>query len=187
MKLRRKDIAYFATVALLLALIVLGSIRLGSRGARGRSATAPQEDDPAQIIFDMVGFQTRGDASGYLGCFIGQLREKLQKDADEMGAAEFSSYLRDTGQAIKGVAAVGEPEMAGAQANVHIEFVYEGKFIETQQFTLRRSGRGWRIYAMSPREPKEALVEYGTPAQPVQAEKAANTPMGGGTAPSPEE
>ena len=176
MKLRRKDIAYFATVALLLALIVLGSIRLGTRGARGRSAAAPQEDDPAQIIFDMVGFQARGDANGYLGCFVGQLREELQKDADEMGTAEFCNYLRDTGQAIKGVAAVGEPEMAGASAKVHIEFVYEGKFLETQQFTLRRSGRGWRIYAMTPRQPKEAPVEYGTPAQPVQAEPTPNAP-----------
>lgn len=167
MRLRRKDIPYVVTMCLLLVLIVLGSIHWGSRRRPRATTGAEQREDPAQAVFDMVEFQSRGDADRYIGCFVGRLRDKIRRDAEEMGPDEFRRYLRETGAAIKGVAAVGEPDVVGPNATVNVEFVYEGKFYQTQQFTLRRSGRRWRIYSMSPRRSKRAPVEYGTPAQPV--------------------
>lgn len=130
--------------------------------AQRRTALSPTEMKADAVIWAMVQACRKGDASRYLDCFAGKLREHLEKVAQEQGEQTFAASLRQMIAPVKGIA-VFEPKRDGqASWRIVVEFVFTDR-TERQTFRVRQIGDEWRIVEVETVRPVPVLVPYGTP------------------------
>ncbi len=153
----KKRLPAIITVLLIAsALLFLTGRERWSNMKFGETAPASPED----VIWRMVDAARDGDARAYLDCFGGALRERLEKTANEMGASEFSRYLKKLNGEMTGIA-VSDFEQSDEQtARLRVEFVSRGKS-EAQTHRFRLIDGEWKIEAMEDAERINALIPYG--------------------------
>lgn len=117
---------------------------------------------PADAINYMMNAARDGDVSAYLASYGGQMEKVLRQNMSEMGADQFSKYLREKDRQIKGLA-IHEPKMMGTdEAEIRVEYVYADRN-EAQRFYLRRAIDRWTITRVDTVETWQTAVPYGTP------------------------
>jgi len=160
----RKVIAGSVTVAVVLGAIMLASVL---RGVSGGPAQTPEE-----CVQRMLNAMEAADVESYLDCYTGELRQRLQRTADEQGRDAFAQYLKRTAAPIKGCAILHDKTQWSGNDKVRIvvDRVYENRPWEYQAYRLKRERDGWRIYAVEPAEPHKPPIPWGTPAIPLPKE-----------------
>lgn len=159
------------TLAVTLAVVGLAVARRG--GVRPPPVTAEQ------ALTQLLQAAERGDTKAYIAGLGSPLRESLQAAAAEAGPAAFSAALRRrpqemTGWAVTRLSDGDDPVVA----RLRVEAVFRDRN-ETQDYELRRAGRGWRVVSVSAAMVTRMPVAYGTA---VGAESAASgSNAGGGT------
>ena len=130
--------------------------------AQRRTALSPTEMKADSVIWAMVQACREGDASRYLDCFAGKLRERLEKVAQEQGEQTFAACLRQMIAPVKGIA-VFEPKRGGQGSwRIVAEFVFADR-TERQTFRVRQIGDEWKIVEVEAVRPVPILVPYGMP------------------------
>ena len=159
----RERLRQAVTIAMLAGA---GALALGMKTAwrRPQPAVATAQASPADPIYAMLDAARQGDTAAYLACYTGAMRAALDASVHESGAAAFERYLRDSNNAIKGVAVTEPDRMSGREARVRVEYVYQDRN-EIQQLYLERSGPVWKIARVDSAERVKTLVPYGTPVQ----------------------
>ncbi|HIE52353.1 MAG TPA: hypothetical protein EYP85_11390 [Armatimonadetes bacterium] len=151
-------------------------------------ASKPQkEDQPEQIIWDMLDAARAGDVRAYLNCFSGELKTRLRQTVEEQGPRAFSQYLRRSQRGVMGVALSDVRRTSGDTVRVRVEYVYRDKN-EVQMHRLRRERGRWKIVEVGSTQRIKTLIPYGTEAYPLtvregESAEGAETPSGGETIP----
>lgn len=124
-----------------------------------------------------------GDVDTYLKMFSGALRDRLTREADEIGRDVFARRLRLAGLARKSHA-VFSPERDGDRADA-VRITVESTFadrIERQEFRLERDQSGWAVTAIEtarenvPTTPFGSLATYQEPEAPPVASRPDDSP-----------
>ena len=114
-----------------------------------------------------------GDVASYLTAFGGPLRDRLAREADEIGRDVFAVRLRRASQARKSHA-VFTPEPDGGSgdgARITVESTFADR-IERQTFRLERARSGWLVTETEtarehvPKTPLGSLAKYQEPEGP---------------------
>ena len=152
------------TALLLAALLIVAAVRSAARTA----------DTPEQCLEQMFQAMKAGDVTSYVRCFTGELRERLERDANEQTTERFATNLRETVAPVKG-RAVYKTEVSGVdQIRLVVDRVYEQRPWECQGYQLRRESGSWKIHAIDPAELHDPPVPYGTPAFPTPENESPN-------------
>lgn len=125
------------------------------------NAQSSMSEAPESIVWTMTDAWRAGDVRKYLDCFADPLRAKLQRTADEMGAAKFAEFLKKTNAEVKGLAISGTTASVTDECEVPLEFVYKEKN-ETQPHLVRKINGTWRIVDVKGTARIPTLVPYGT-------------------------
>jgi hypothetical protein len=114
-----------------------------------------------------------GDVASYLAAFGGPLRDRLAREADEIGRDIFALQLRRASQARKSHA-IFTPESEGGSgdgARIVVESTFADR-IERQTFRLEHAPNGWLITETEtarehvPKTPFGSLAKYQEPEGP---------------------
>lgn len=140
-----------------------------SRAAdRAAEAANTAEDEPQSVIWRMVDASKARDVSGYLDCFAGDLRTRLDASARELGESGFADYLARRVEELKGVALYDVERAPAGGAAVTVEYVFATEK-ELQRLHLEPSrGGGWRITGADASRREKSLIPYGTPIEQVE-------------------
>ncbi len=111
-----------------------------------------------------------GDLGSYLNAFGGPLKERLEREANEIGRDAFALRLRRAGEARKGHAIfMPQPDGDGSQTvRVTVESTFPDR-IERQVFCLEQKRSGWLITEIEtarehvPTIPLGSLATYEEP------------------------
>ncbi len=109
----------------------------------------------------MIDESKAADIEGYLSCFSGDLRERLEANLRQMGEEGFRAYLRDRLAELKGVA-IYDVEESDAEASLTVEYVFAEES-ERQSMRLERTRGTWRIAGADASRRERSLIPYGTP------------------------
>lgn len=149
-------------------LVVIGAGALVTR--KGGGAQGPET-----VVYAAFDAAAKGDANTYLGCFGGEMAQKIAAARRESGEARFAADLRERAGAITGLAVSRAAESGGSgpadAALLRVEQVFRDRN-EKQDFLLRRRWGGWRIHQIGPAATVKMPIPYGTP---VYAEEPAPT------------
>ena len=116
--------------------------------------------EPEDTIYTLIERWREGDVEGYLNCFAGPARGRLEATAKEMGREEFSNFLFETSRRVLGVA-VERLHLSEGVARLRVEFVFkEGN--EVQLVALRKIRGRWLIVEMGPKKYRRMPFPYGT-------------------------
>ena len=154
----RKLVAASLTIVALAAAALLA----------GRGFGTPKIQTPEARIDRLFETAAAGDVEGYLECFSGALRERLENERRERGDQAFQQYLRSTIEGVVGRAIRQDltKQLADGRIRLVVERVYEGRPWERQAYRLEPVDGTWRVYHIEPAELFEPPVPYGTPAFP---------------------
>jgi hypothetical protein len=160
----KRIVAGVLTVALMGGLLWSGLGRPGGRAEPGPGrADAP---DPAEVRLNkLLDCALRGDVSGYLDCFGGPLRERLEREVNERGRDAFADDLRRAAGSRKSHAVFAvEPEGADA-ARITVETVYPDRN-ERQTYHLAQAPEngGWLVSDVETVRSQVPTARFGTPA-----------------------
>jgi hypothetical protein len=135
--------------------------------ANSSSSGAAEEDQPQSVVWRMVDASRARDVRGYLDCFAGDLRTRLDASVRELGENGFADYLGQRVEELKGVALydVERPPTGGAAVTVEYVFANEK---EMQRLHLEEQRGGWRITAADASRREKSLIPYGTPIEEVE-------------------
>jgi hypothetical protein len=152
----KRVVAGSVTTLILAALLIAAAIR-------SRDAVA---ESPDRCLDRMYEAMKSGDVAAYLDCFTGELRERLDRDADEQSTPAFANYLRELASPIKGRALRSDQtqQLDSDHVRLVVDRVYDGRPWELQAYRLRPDAGRWKIYEIEPAELHEPPVPYGTPA-----------------------
>ncbi len=150
--------------------LVLVGLLVGA-GVWPRGLTA---DEPAACLTTMYDAMKAGHVANYLDCFGGELRERLERDAQDQATGKFAVYLKELAAPITGRAVMHDTsEQAGPdRARLVVERVYDGRQWERQAYRLRRDAGRWKIFEIEHAELFDPPVPYGAPAFPVPDDSA---------------
>lgn len=166
--MKRERKARIATLAVLGAALALVGIRqMGWNLPPVRPMPGSREgvqDAPQDVIYSMLDAAREGDVRRYLRAYGGQMEAALNRAVSESGEAAFSTYLRESNAAIKGVAVLEPEALSGREVRVRVEYVYQDRN-ERQHMYLERTPGGWKISRVDSAERVKTLVPYGTPVE----------------------
>ena len=104
-----------------------------------------------------------GDVAGYLDCFSGPLRERLEREVNERGRDVFAADLKRAARSRKSHAIFAvEPEGAAA-ARITVETVYPDRN-ERQTYHLAQETGGWLVNDVETVRSQVPKARYGMPA-----------------------
>ena len=111
-----------------------------------RSAEIAKMDGTTACIESLLSSARAGDVAKYLSAFTGPLRDRLAREADEIGRDAFAQRLRQASMCRKSHAIFApEPLGTGLEgAWITAESAYTDR-IERQRFRLERSSSGWLV------------------------------------------
>jgi hypothetical protein len=161
MKIKR-IVAGLLTAAMMGALLWSGLRRpAGRTGAETSRADLP---DPVEARLNtLLDDAWRGDVSSYLNDFAGQLRARLEREADERGRAAFAADLQRTARSRKSHAIFAvEPEGEGA-ARITVETVYPDRN-ERQTYHLAQDRGVWLVTDVETVRSQVPKARFGTAA-----------------------
>jgi len=149
-------LAFGLTVAL-----VAGAVFLSYR----KPPKTPEE--PENVIWRLLDQSRAGSVDGYMDCFTGSMRQKLEVTARGMSLPRFSEYLKESIEKVKGVAVYDVQRSGEGAATLVVEYVYQDQN-ERQRMSLRKDGESWRIEAAEPSRRIQPIIPYGKPVTEVQ-------------------
>jgi hypothetical protein len=185
----RRSLATAAAIALALAALWWGRSRERPRGGvsaapavsttaassggassvgASSSSIVAEEDQPQAVVWRMVDASKARDVRGYLDCFTGDLRTRLDATVRELGEDGFADYLGQRVAELKGVALYDVERAPAGGAAVTVEYVFANeKEMQRLHLTAARGG-GWRISAADASRREKSLIPYGTPIEEVE-------------------
>jgi hypothetical protein len=192
----KRIVAGIVTAALMGGLLWSGSRRpagqagigigTGSGAASSAGSGGSNQPDPAELrLKTLLDGALRGDVTGYLACFEGPLRERLEREVNERGRDNFAADLRRTAGARKSHAVFAvEPEGEGA-ARITVETVYPDRNErQTYHLTRESSSTGWLVSDVETVRSLVPKARFGTQASyqepegaPVQGLVAQGVPL----------
>jgi hypothetical protein len=156
----RERKTHLATITVL--VLALGAALGQKTGWRfGRPEPSPPST-PQDAIYGMLDAARSGNVAAYLASYTGPMLASLQQSVRETTEAAFSAYLRDSNNAIKGVAIVDPQITSEREATARVEYVYQDRN-EVQIVHLERAGSDWKIARVESAERVKTLIPYGTP------------------------
>jgi hypothetical protein len=159
-------------LAAIATLGLLGAVLWFSRAPTPSQPAAA--NTPERCLDRMFRAAEQGDIDGYLDCFTGEERPRLERNLASQTREAFSRSLVQAVQELKARAVIGGAEDANesGQAELSVERVYAHRN-ELQTFRLLKQGDTWRISSVQTATPFEPPVPFGTPAfaPPTEAEK----------------
>ena len=153
------------------------------RNADSTFQNAAQLEGSTAAIEGLLADARAGDVAAYLNAFGSPLRERLERESDEIGRAVFAFRLRRTGLARKSHAIFApEPDGDAPDATrITVESTFADR-IERQTFRLEQAHGSWLVTAIEtarehvPTKPLGSLATYEAPeGAPVAAESVEPT------------
>jgi hypothetical protein len=140
----------------------------GSGSGASSSGTVAEEDQPQAVVWRMVDASKARDVSGYLDCFTGDLRTRLDATVRELGENGFADYLGQRVAELKGVALYDVERAPTGGASVTVEYVFANEKEMQRLHLTEERGSGWRISAADASRREKSLIPYGTPIEQVE-------------------
>jgi hypothetical protein len=127
-------------------------------------AAAKPDPSPQDAIYAMLDAARDGNVDAYLDAYTGQIQGSLKQAVAETTREGFARYLKESNEAIKGIA-ISEPQaLTDGEMKVRVEYVYQDRN-EAQTMYVERVGDGWKIARVDGLERVKTLIPYGTPVQ----------------------
>jgi hypothetical protein len=149
----------------LITAAILGAVLMIARNdPQPPSGGDDAADTPQACIDRMFQSATDGDVDGYLNCFTGEERERLQRELSGQSREAFGHALAAAVAELKGraVYAAGDPSADGAETSMIVERIYASR-MERQTYELTREKDGYRISAVQAASSHQPDKPYGTP------------------------
>jgi hypothetical protein len=161
----KRIVAGVLTVALMGVLLYLGANRPEGTSPRGTGASpSDSKPDPAEArLSTLLESAWNGDVAGYLNCYAGPLRERLEREVNERGRAVFASDLRRAARSRKSHAIFAVEPEGEAAARIVVETVYPDRN-ERQTYHLAEQGGLWLVSDVETIRSQVPKARYGTPA-----------------------
>jgi hypothetical protein len=152
-----------------LASIALAGAALWWARARDLPPALPAaaDSEPQAVVWRMVDASKARDVAGYLDCFAGDLRTRLEATARGLGNDGFADYLGQRVAELKGVALYDVERQPDGRASVTVEYVF-AREKELQRLHLEQARGRWRIAAAEESRRAKSLIPYGTPIEQVE-------------------
>jgi hypothetical protein len=133
-------------------------------GRRPPPAESTPPATPAECIERMFAATERGDVEGYLDCFTGLQRDRLERELASQSREDFARSLRQSIQELKGRAVFDAParDVASREINVTVERVYV-HHLERQTYHFVNQSGAWRIDDVQSPHPIQPEKAYGQP------------------------
>jgi hypothetical protein len=152
----KQAIARMVTIAVL-------ALALGAAVARKINLREqPSKSTPQDAVYAMLDAARSGDVKKYLASYTAPISESLERARSE--SRDFSKYLRDQNESIKGVAVMEPQPLPDGQVELLVDYVYDDRN-ESQLFYLANTAGGWKISRIEPADRAKTLIPYGTPVQ----------------------
>jgi hypothetical protein len=167
-----KRVIAAALTAMLMGLLLVSGLRRGSEGTRlvGRVGTSDDDTSSAEArIRALLEGAASGDVGSYLSAFTGQLRARMEREADERGRAAFAADLRRASQARKSHAVFAAEPDGTDSARVTVETVYPDHN-ERQTYRLERTGLGWLVTDVETVQVRRPAAKFGAAAAYLEPE-----------------
>lgn len=148
----------------IITLVLIASALVFLTGRERWSKISSSPASPEEVVWRMSDAAREGDVRAYLDCFGGALRQKLEKTASEMGASEFSRYLKKLNDEITGIAVSDLEQMDQQTARLRVEFVFRGKS-EAQTHYFNLADGEWKIDGVEDAERVNALIPTASAAE----------------------
>ena len=146
--------------AIITVLLIISAIAyFAKRNQPASTNDAPVT--PEDVIWRMSDAAREGDVNAYLDCFDGALKNNLQRTVAEMGAAQFSQYLKRLNGEMTGIAVSDFEQVSENEATLRVEFVFRGKN-EAQKHHFKLVNGVWRIDKLDGAEQIKPLTPYGS-------------------------
>ena len=156
----KKHLPAIITVLLIAGAFLLLTQRERLAGMKWAGQSTASSATPEDAIWRMSDAARAGNVQAYLDCFSGALKVNLQKTAAEMGAAQFSQYLKNLNNEMTGIAVSDLEQINEQSATLKVEFVFRGKN-EAQKHHFKLTDGKWKIDAVETAERLKVLIPYG--------------------------
>jgi hypothetical protein len=162
----KRVIAGLLTVALMGVLLWSGRNRPAPSASAGPepSQSVSNAPNPAEVrVGSLLKSALNGDVAGYLDCFSGPLRQRLEREVGERGRDAFAADLKRAAQSRKSHAIFAvEPEGTDA-ARITVETVYPDRN-ERQTYHLAQESGTWLVNDVETIRSQVPKAKYGMPA-----------------------
>ncbi len=125
-----------------------------------RRTEGPPSEEPEDVVWKLLDESKEGNIDGYLECFAGEMRTRLETTAADMTPDKFSAYLKESLEKVKGVAVFDVERSSDTTARLVVEYVYQDKN-ERQRLRLSFQESAWRIEEAEASEWIHPLIPYG--------------------------
>jgi hypothetical protein len=154
------------TLAAAITVLILGAALWFGR-ARDAASPRPTESEartPEACIERMFEAARRGDVAGYLECFSGPERQRLERDLAGRSPDAYRQSLIDAVATLKGRAVFASGAASGPSQPIAytVDRVYENR-TERQIYELVQESGIWRIRDVRPASAFQPVKAYGTP------------------------
>lgn len=150
----------------LAALITMSFLAVALWYGRGAPSheSAAAASTPADCIERMFAAAERGDVDGYLDCFTGAQRERLDREMASQPRQEYARSLLQSVKDLKGRAVFDAPTSDAAfdRATVTVERVYVHR-IDRQTYRFKNESGEWRITEVETPAALQPAKAYGQP------------------------
>lgn len=155
--------AQILTVLILSAVVAgIASRKVDFQSLLPTQTSAKSDVTPQDAIYAMLDAGRAGQVTPYLAAHTGQMEISLRKAVAESTEAGFSSYLKESNAAIKGIALQEPQQLTDREVKVRVEYVFEDRN-EVQHMYLEKIGNSWKISRVDAAERIKTIVPYGTP------------------------
>jgi hypothetical protein len=155
------------TLATAAAIVLAAAALWWARDRERPSLGSTPESEPQSVVWQMVDASRARDVAGYLECFAGDLRTRLDATARQLGDDGFADYLAQRVAELKGVALYDVERPSDGRASVTVEYVFADEK-ELQRLHLEQARGRWVIAAAEASRREKSLIPYGTPIEQVE-------------------
>jgi hypothetical protein len=161
----KRIVAGVLTAALMGVLLYVGAKRPGGTSPLGTSASpGDNKPDPAEArVATLLRTAGEGDVAGYLNCYGGTLRERLEREVNERGRDVFAADLKRAARSRKSHAIFAVEPEGEAAARIVVETVYPDRN-ERQTYHLAEQAGLWLVNDVETLRSQVPKARYGTPA-----------------------
>jgi len=171
----KRIIAGLLTVTLMGVLLWSGSKRPPTEVGRGTSANVSPATaanirsnvpNPAEVrLSTLLDSAWQGNVTGYLDCFGGVLRERLQREVNERGRDAFAADLKRAARSRKSHAVFAVEPEGPAAARITVETVYPDRNErQTYHLTGETGSDGWLVTDVETVRSQVPKAKYGSTA-----------------------
>jgi hypothetical protein len=160
----KRIIAALLTVALMGVLLWSGRNRPPGPTGSAPSQAGNNAPDPAEVrLGSLLQSAWDGDVAGYLNCFSGTLRERLEREVNERGRDAFAADLKRAARSRKSHAIFAVEPEGEAAARITVETVYPDRN-ERQTYHLAQQGGVWLVTDVETVRSQVPKARFGTAA-----------------------